>query len=224
MLYSVFPSPAYYFLPQWERLAAPYGDAPWGYVALVRYEEAAHALAFLFTLLALAAAWRHRWTVAALLSGAVCLTSWPVCLGLGLVMAATLVAKTPQVRKPKRLPGPLRGRGPRLRLAAFWITPGYMLSVAMADRVVLRHTLLTGTWNRVTWSVLAIAAVHSRWPFWRRISPELAFLLAWLGIVGAIRSVVYLWRQLVTADAASLHAGIQRWHDPRDRRPALPPG
>jgi hypothetical protein len=186
ILYSVFPSPAYYFLPQWEKLAAPYADAPWGYVALVRYEEAAHALAFVFALLAITAAWRNRWTLAGLLTATVCLTSWPGMIGLGMILAAVALAKTHKAGARDACRTIFGVVGVGFGLAAFWITPGYMLSVSLANRVVLRHTLLVGPWNRITWIILALATVMLGLALWRRISPELAFLLAWLGIAGAV--------------------------------------
>lgn len=191
ILYSAFPSPAYYFLPLWRNLALPYAGAPWGFVALVGYEEAAHAFAFPFALLAIAAAWRNRWTLATLLTAAVCFTSWPGMLGLGIMLAAVAVAKTHEAGLGKSCLAVFGTVGTAYGLAAFWITPGYMVSISLVNRVVLRHaglipTLPAAPWNRTTWIILLTAGVLLGLAFWRRIAPELAFLLAWLAIAGAI--------------------------------------
>jgi hypothetical protein len=191
VLCTAFPSPAYYFLPQWRNLTAPYAHAPWGFVALVGYEEAAHGFAFPIALLAVAAAWRTRWTLAALLTAAVCLTSWPAMLGLGIMLTAVAAAKTHDAGFRKSLLAIFGIVGVAYGLAAFWITPGYMLSTSLGNRVVLRHaglipTLPEAPWNRTTWIILCTAAVVLALSLWRCIAPELAFLLAWLAVAGAI--------------------------------------
>ena len=186
ILYSAYPSPAYLFLPSWRGLAGPYAHAPWGFVALVGYEEAPHALGLLFTLLAVAAAWRNRWMLAALATAAVCLTSWPAVLGLGIVMAAVAVAKSHDAGFGKLWLAIFGAVGAGYGLAAFWITPGYSFSISLGSRVVSRHVLHAATWNRTTWIILLAAAVLLSLSFWRRIAPELAFLIAWVAIAGAI--------------------------------------
>lgn len=190
-VYSVFPCLAYSFLPLWRNLALPYAHAPWGFVALVGYEEAAHAFAFPFALLAIAAAWRNRWLLATLLTAAVCLTSWPGMLGLGIMLAAVAVAKTHDAGLGKSCLAVFGIVGVAYGLAAFWLTPGYMLTTSLGNRVVLRHaglipTLPAAPWNRTTWMILLLAAAVLGLALWRRIAPESAFLLAWLAIAGAI--------------------------------------
>jgi hypothetical protein len=186
ILYSAYPSPAYYLLAPWRDLAVPYAHAPWGFVALVGYEEAPHALGLLFALLSVAAAWRNRWTLAALMTAAVCLTSWPAVLGLGIVMAAVAVAKTRSVGFGKVWLAIFGVVGAGYGLASFWITPGYMRSISLGNRVVLRHVFHAEPWNRTTLIVLAVAAAMLGLALWRRIAPEVAFLLAWVAIAGAI--------------------------------------
>src|SRR5208282_127039 len=86
LAYSVFPSPSY-FLAQWRALAHPFAHAPWGFVTLVAYDEAPHTFGFAIALVAATAAWRKRWTLAALLAGAVFLINWPALIGLGFPLA-----------------------------------------------------------------------------------------------------------------------------------------
>ena len=186
ILYSAYPSIAYYFLPAWRGLAVPYAGAPWGFVALVGYEEAAHGFSFMFTLLAVAAAWRNRWTLATLLTAAVCLTSWPGLLGLGMILAAVAVAKTRDGTLPKSWLAVFGVVGAGYGLAAFWLTAGYIISMSQVNRIVLRHTTPAAPWNRTTWIVVAIAAALLGLAFWRRLAPELSFLLAWITIMGAV--------------------------------------
>jgi hypothetical protein len=185
ILYSAYPSVAYYFLPAWRNLAVPYAHAPWGFVALVGYEEAPHAMGLLFTLLAVAAAWRNRWTLALLMTAAVCLTSWPGMVGLGIVMTAVAVAKTRDgfLRAPLAIFGAV---GAGYGLAAFWIAPGYAFSISLGGRIAQRHITVEAPWTRTTWEILAIAAILLSLALWRRIAPELAFLLAWVVIGGTI--------------------------------------
>jgi hypothetical protein len=185
ILYSAYPSVAYYFLPAWRNLSVPYAHAPWGFVALVGYEEAPHALGLLFTLLAVAAAWRKRWTLAALMTAAVCLTSWPGMMGLGIVMTAVAVAKTRDgfLRAALAIFGAV---GAGYGLAAFWIAPGYAFSISLGNRIVSRHVLHAAPWTRTTWIVILAAALMLGFALWRRIAPEVAFLLAWVAIAGGI--------------------------------------
>jgi hypothetical protein len=58
LAFSVFPS-VIYALPSMRVLAHPYANAPWSFIALVAYDEAPHAFALPFLLLAIAAAWRE---------------------------------------------------------------------------------------------------------------------------------------------------------------------
>ncbi|HWE50796.1 MAG TPA: IPT/TIG domain-containing protein [Bryobacteraceae bacterium] len=176
--YSVFPSPVYYLLPMWKGLAVPYANAPWGFVAMVGYEEAAHAFAFSFTLLAIAAAWRNRWILTAFLAAVVFLTNWPAMIGLGLALSAIAV---------RRGLLPLIGAvGTAYGLSAFWMTPGYFVSSTLLDRIVIRYTDTGGPWNQITWIVLGCALALALFSFWRRIPPSLALVLAWVAVLGAV--------------------------------------
>ncbi len=176
--YSVFPSPVYYALPLWKNLAIAYSNAPWGFVAMVAYEEAAHAFAFSFTLLAIAAAWRNRWTLASLLAAVVFLTNWPAMIGLGLALSAIAV---------RRGLLPLIGAvGTAYGLAAFWMTPGYFISSTLLNRIVIRHTIPGAPWNRTTWIILACAAALAGVSLWRRTPAAFALVLAWVAVLGAV--------------------------------------
>jgi hypothetical protein len=176
--YSIFPSPVYYLLPMWKGLAAPYANAPWGFVAMIGYEEAAHAFAFSFTLLAIAAAWRNRWTLTAFLAAVVFLTNWPAMIGLGLALSAIAV---------RRGLLPLTGAiGTAYGLSAFWMTPGYFVSSTLLNRIVIRHTVPGGPWNQATWIVLGFAGLLAAISFWKRIPPALALVLAWVSVLGAV--------------------------------------
>lgn len=176
--YSIFPSPVYYALPLWKGLALPYANAPWGFVAMAGYEEAAHAFGFAFTLLAIAAAWRNRWTLTAILAAVVFLTNWPAMIGLGLALSAIAV---------RRGLLPLIGAvGTAYGLAAFWMTPGYFVSSTLLNRIVIRHTNPGAPWNRTTWIVLGSAALLAGISLWRRVPAALALVLAWVAVLGAV--------------------------------------
>jgi len=176
--YSVFPSPVYYLLPTWKNLAIPYANAPWGYVAMIAYEEAAHAFAFSFTLLAIAAAWRNRWTLASLLAAVVFLTNWPAMIGLGLALSAIAVR-----RGMLRLVGAV---GTAYGLAAFWMSPGYFVSSTLLNRIVIRHTIPSTPWTETTFIILGCAALLAGASLWRRIPAEFALLIAWVAVLGAV--------------------------------------
>lgn len=176
--YSVFPSPAY-AMTVWRDIAKPYAEAPWGFVALIAYDEAAHAFAFPFALLAIAAAWRNRWLTAALCAAVVFLTNWPALIGLCLLLVALAVAR--------RELAPVVGVGGiAYGLAAFWMTPGYFVSSSLLNRIVLRHTLTAAPFTTTTWLILIVAAAMIGVSFWRRIPPAIALVLTWVAITGAV--------------------------------------
>ena len=178
IVYSVFPAPVYVFAT-WGNLAIPYFHAPWGFVTLVGYEEAAHTFALSFTLLSIAAAWRDRWLIATLFAAAVLLTNWPALIGLVLLLGALAVAK----RAPLRT---VALGGTAYGLSAFWITPGYIVSASLLNRVVLRHTAAGAPFNRTAWLVLISCAVLIGVALWRSVPPRIALLLAWVAITGAV--------------------------------------
>jgi hypothetical protein len=178
IVYSVCPSPIYVFA-EWGNLAIPYFNAPWGFVTLVAYEEAAHTFALSFTLLSIAAAWRDRWAIATLLAAAVLLTNWPALIGLVLLLGALAVAKKAPLRTVA-LGGTAYG------LSASWIAPGYIVSASLLNRVVLRHTAAGAPFNRTAWLVLIASAILIGVALWRRVPARIALLLAWVAITGAV--------------------------------------
>ena len=175
--YSLYPSAAY-LLPSWRALAAPYFHAPWSFVALVAYDEAGHAFALPFALLAIAAAWRDRWVIATLLAAAVLLVNWPALIGLGLILLALAVAKSPS--QVIALTGAAYG------LSAFWMTPGYFVSSSLLNRVVLRHTLTAAPFNRTTGLVLLGAAALIGLSFLHGVPARIKLLLTWVALTGAV--------------------------------------
>jgi hypothetical protein len=178
IVYSVCPSPIYVFAT-WGNLAIPYFHAPWGFVTLVAYEEAAHTFALSFSLLSIAAAWRDRWMTATLLAAAVLLTNWPALIGLVLLLGALAVAK----RAPLRT---IALGGTAYGLSAFWIAPGYIVSASLLNRVVLRHTAAGAPFNRTAWLVLIASAILLGVALWRGIPSRVSLLLAWVAITGAV--------------------------------------
>lgn len=185
LAYSLFPAPAYVFRP-WRVLTDPWFHGPWGFVAMVGYDEAPHAFGMLFTILALAAAWRNRWLLASCLSAIVMLTNWPALIGLVLVLGALAVARThdPGFMKSVSFTGALGGAA--FGLSAFWITPGYFVSTSLMNRIVLRHTFVTGPLHTMSWVILGAAATLVAISLWRRIPARLALLLTWVALTGAV--------------------------------------
>ena len=171
--YSFFPSPAY-LMETWRTLARPYSYAPWGFVALIGYDEAAHAFAFPFVLLSLAAAYRKRWVLASLPAAVVFLTNWPALIGLLVMLTGLSIAR--------RCPEPVcRIGGIAFGLSAFWMTPGYFVSSSLLNRIVLRHTLTAQPFSLITWLIFAAAACLLALAWWRR-----SFLIAWVTLTGVV--------------------------------------
>jgi hypothetical protein len=185
LAFAVFPS-LFYALPQLRVLGHPYANAPWSYVALVAYDEAPHAFALPFMLLAVAAAWRNRWTLAALFAAAVFLTSWPGLIGLGFPLAGIAVARWRDFGPVRALTCVAGLAGAAYGLAAFWMTPAYFVSSRFYNRVVFRHTMLTAPWNGTTWMILAAALVVLAFSFWRRVPSELALVAVWTALSGLV--------------------------------------
>jgi hypothetical protein len=185
--YSVFPSPLYTFLPQWRNLALPYFHAPWGFVALAGYDEAAHTFALPLMFLAAAAAWRGRWRTAALAGAAVLLTNWPALIGLGFVIAAIAAARLRDLGPAKTFSAAFGLAGTAYGLAAFWMTPGYFISSTLLNRVVLRHTPVPAApWTWVTALILLGAAGLIGLALRRCVPQALAMPLAWVALSGAV--------------------------------------
>jgi hypothetical protein len=185
IVYSVFPSPVY-ILPQWRGLALPYAQAPWGFVATVGYEEAAHGFGLALALFALAAAWGERWLVATLLTAAVMLTSWPALIGLGLGLGALTVAKARDSGVFHSVLRTVTLAGAAYGLSAFWIAPGYFVSMSLLDRIALRHTFSAAPFNQTTWLILLAAVTLIGVSFWRRVSAPFALVLTWVALTGAV--------------------------------------
>jgi hypothetical protein len=183
--YSAFPSPAY-VLPQLRALAHPFAHAPWGFVALAGYDEAPHAFGLSFMLLAIAAAWTKRWTLASLLAGLVFLINWPALIGLAFPLAGVCVAGARESRAVHSLSSVAGVFGIGYGISAFWMTPAYFVSSTLLNRVVLRHTVLAQPWNGASWTILAVALLLVGFSFWRRTPPELALILVWAALSGLV--------------------------------------
>lgn len=179
LAYGVFPS-LIYVLPQIRVLVRPYAYAPWSFVTLVAYDEAPHAFAFSLMLLAVAAAWRERWRLAAVLAGAVFLTSWPGMIGMGFALAGLAVARW------RALPSVLGLAGSAYGLSAFWMTPAYFVSSSLFNRIVMRHAVPIAPWNATTWVMLAAALVLVGICFWRRVPPEVVLPVVWTALSGLV--------------------------------------
>ena len=185
VVYSVCPSFTY-LMPSWRGLAEPYGRAPWGFVALVAYDEAAHAFALPFMLLAVAAAWRNRWILASVLAGAVFLTNWPALIGLGFALAGVAVAKMREPGWSKSVVSVVGMIGTAYGLSAFWMTPGYFVSSSLLNRIVLRHTLVSMPWSGTSSIILLVVLALLGLSFWRRVPGLLALSLVWVALAGLV--------------------------------------
>jgi hypothetical protein len=171
--YSFFPSPAY-AMETWRTIAKPYGYAPWGFVALIGYDEAAHAFGFAFALVSLAAAWERRWVLASVLAGVVFLINWPALIGLLALLAALALAR----REWWEVVGV---GGTAYGLSAFWMSPGYFVSSSLLNRIVLRHTLTSVPLSGLSWIIFAVASLLLVVAWWKK-----SFLLAWVAITGVV--------------------------------------
>jgi hypothetical protein len=185
LAYAVFPS-LIYALPQVRVLAHSYAYAPWSFVALVGYDEAPHAFALPFMLLAVAAAWRNRWLLASVFAAAVFLTSWPGLIGLGFPLAGIAVARWRDFGVVRALTCVAGLAGTAYGLAAFWMTPAYFVSSRWYNRVVFRHTMLTAPWNSTTWVILAAALAVLVLSIWKRVPSELALVAVWTALSGLV--------------------------------------
>jgi IPT/TIG domain len=185
LAYAVFPS-LVYALPLMRVLVHPYAFAPWSFVALVGYDEAPHAFALPFMLLAVAAAWRERWTLAAFLAGAVFLTSWPGLIGLCFPLAGLAVARWRNQGLVRSMTYVAGLTGAAYGVAAFWITPAYVVASQLYNRIVWRHIIVTAPWNRTTWMLLTAALVVVSLAAWKRTPPELALVLVWSALAGLV--------------------------------------
>jgi hypothetical protein len=183
--WSVFPSLAY-LMPAWRSATAPYAHAGWGFVSIVAYDEAPHAFAIPFMLLAVSAAWSNRWKLAVGLTAIVFLTSWPGLVGLGFAMAGIVVARlrAEGVWRALAYVGGIIGAG--YGLSAFWMTAGYFGFSTTLNRVVLRHTLLNAPWTRETWIILVIAVSLVGLAFLPRVPARLAMTTTWVALAGLV--------------------------------------
>ena len=186
VLCGFYPSPAYYFLAVWRKLAASQAGGPWGFVTLVHYEEAAHVMVFSFELLAVAAAWRKRWMWAALIMAAVCLTNWPGIVGLLMLMAAVAVARLAEMVRLQSALAMFGAMGVAYGISAFWITPGYISAVLLANRVDYRHEAAPAQWDATLRVFVAAGVLLLLLTLWRRLPREVALLLAWNSIAGTV--------------------------------------
>ncbi len=182
--YGFLPSPVYYVLPVWKGIAAGYYGAPWGFVALVGYSEAAHTLAFAVALLAAAAAWRDRWTPAAVLGAAVFLLNWAGIVGFLMILAAVAAARWRDLGLRHSALRAISVAGIAYGLAAFWMTPGFFRATQFLNRVVLRHEQPSEPWNAYTWLILGCAAALVALSLWRKIPAAASFVLALAALAG----------------------------------------
>jgi hypothetical protein len=185
LAYAVFPSLAY-ALPQVRALAQPYAHAPWGFVALVAYDEAPHAFALPLTLLAVAAAWRNRWTLASVLAAAVFLTSWPGMIGLGFALGGIAVARWRDFGTVRALTCVTGMAGAAYGISAYWMTPSYFVASKLFNRIVFRHLMLAAPWTSVTWVILAVAITILFLSTWRKVPSELALVAVWTALSGLV--------------------------------------
>jgi hypothetical protein len=185
LAYSAFPSLGY-ILTQWRALAHPYAYAPWSFIVLTAYDEAPHAFGFSFALLAIAAAWRRRWTLASLLAAAVFLTNWPALIGLGFPLVGIAVARTRERPLFESLASVAGVLGTGYGLSAFWMTSGYFVNSMLLNRIVLRHTLFADPWNSTSWMIFAVSVVIIGFSFWSRLPPRFALILVWAALSGLV--------------------------------------
>lgn len=185
LAYGVFPSLAYYFLHSWKVLAQPFAGAPWGYVALIGYEEAPHGLSLLFAILAILAACRNRWIWSSIFTAAVLLTSWPGTVGLAMAFVAVAAGKAREFGIVEAARKMFSTGGIAFGLAAFWMTPGFFLSTSVLNRVVLSHNIPLAPWNGAIWWIIAAAAAIAAAALWR-LPRTAGIIVCWTAVTGAI--------------------------------------
>ncbi len=178
--YSLFPS-VIYLTALWRNLTSVVGHAPWPFVTFAYYEEAGHLVAFPLALLAIAAMWRERWVLGAVLTGLVFLTSWPAVIGLLFPLIGIITAR----RKSWLRVGAAVGIG--YGLSAFWMTPDYFVSTSLLKRVGLNYVpIAPAPWDRTTWLLLVAAVVVVLVVSLSKIAPQFAFALGWVASGGAV--------------------------------------
>jgi hypothetical protein len=167
-------------------LVHPYANAPWSFVALVGYDEAPHAIALAFLLLAVAAAWRERWGLASMLAGAVLLTSWPGLIGLCFPFAGLAVARWRDQGVVRAVTSVAGVGGAAYGVSAFWMSPAYVVASQLYNRIVWRHTIVTAPWNRTTWILLAVTIALTALALWKKVPGPLALTLVWSALAGFV--------------------------------------
>jgi hypothetical protein len=185
-LQSFSPTVLYYVLPGFSAFASRYRYGPANFVALIASNESAHTLSLALVLLVVAAAWRDRWLLAALLSAAVFLLNWAGIIGLLIVLAAIAVARSRELGYRQVVLRVFGVAGIGYGLAAFWVSPDCIYTTKLLDRVVLRHIQPSMPWNGITAVVVAGAAVVLAVSLWPRIPAAAAFVLALLAVSGAV--------------------------------------
>jgi len=184
--YSVMPSPAYYLLPGWHGFAQPFHDAPWGFVALIGYAEAPHALSLVLMLASTAAAFRNRWVWGAIFCAGAMLANWAGALALLMMLAALWIGRSRDLG--------WRDAGLRVGsmgtaaygLSALWITPAFVKATLPVHSVLLQYDYVPGSraWVTVAAGLAALAMVALAAS--RSWKPAFAFSLTFAALTGAV--------------------------------------
>ena len=182
--FSILASPIY-VLPLWRNQTFNFHHAPWGFVTLMQYSEGPHTMSFAFSLLTVAAAWRSRWTLASLGAAAVFLLNWAGFVGVCMVLASVAIARTRDLGRMPAIKRLTAVGGVAYGLSAFWITPGFLHTTTLLNRVILRHSPAAAPWGTTTWLILLGATTLLGLAMWPRTSAVASLVLAWLAISGA---------------------------------------
>ena len=184
--YSVMPSPAYYLLPGWRGFAQPFHDAPWGFVALMGYSEAPHALSLVLMLASTAAAFRNRWAWAAIFCAGAMLANWAGALALLMMLAALWIGRSRDLgwRDATLRVGSMGAAA--YGLSALWITPAFVKATLPVHSVLLQYDYVSGSRVWVTVAAVLAALAWIALAASRAWSPAFAFSLTFASLTGAV--------------------------------------
>ncbi len=175
--YSLIASPIYLALPAWRSAGRGANFAPLNLIGITRFDEAPHYLAFALGLLAIGSGWRNRPRLAWGCGAAALLTNLPGAVGLAMMIAAFGIA-----RRSARAAFVFGGMA--FGLAAFWITPGFGVAMALTNRALLGSA--AGRWDGRAAAIIAGAVLLLGASCWNRLRPGLRFAAAWIAICGAV--------------------------------------